>query len=146
MKTFSAKPGNVTRTWYLVDASKIPLGRLSTRAAKLLIGKDKPIFTKNIDCGDYVIVINAANLVVSGKKMEQKMYYRHSGFSGALKELSLSEQMEKDPTKVILHSIRGMLPVNKLRDERLNRLKIYSDDQHNHAAQKPIQLDLEKDK
>ncbi len=146
MKTYSAKPEDVTRKWYILDASKAPLGRISTQAAKLLIGKDKPMFTKNIDCGDYVIVINAAQLVVTGKKMDQKMYYRHSGYPGGLKELSLSEQMVKDPTKVIYHSIRGMLPVNKLRDERLNRLKIYSDEQHKHEAQKPEQFSIGESK
>ena len=146
MKTYSAKPDQVVRKWYVLDASKISLGRLSTKAAKLLIGKDKPMFTKNIDCGDYVIVINAANLVVTGKKMDQKMYYRHSGYPGGLKELSLSEQMEKDPTKVVFHSIRGMLPVNKLRDDRLQRLKIYVDDQHLHEAQKPELINVEEEK
>jgi large subunit ribosomal protein L13 len=142
MKTYSAKPADVTRAWYILDASKTPLGRLSTQAAKLLMGKDKTMYTKNIDCGDFVIIINAAQLVVTGKKLDQKMYYRHSGYPGALKEVSLADQIEKDPTKVIAHSVRGMLPVNKLRNDRLIRLKIYSDDQHKHEAQKPVEFSI----
>lgn len=142
MKTYSAKPSEVTRKWYVIDASEISLGRLSTHAAKLLMGKDKPMFTHHIDCGDYVIVVNAENLVVTGNKMEDKMYYRHSHYPGGLKELSLRDKMEKDPTSVVRASIRGMLPVNKLRAERLNRLKIYSGAEHEHAAQKPEVISL----
>lgn len=146
MKTYSAKPADVVRAWYVLDASQIPVGRLATQAAKLLIGKDKPQFTKHIDCGDYVIVINADNLVVTGKKSEQRTFYRHSGYPGGLKELSHNEQMAKDSTKVIKSAIRGMLPVNKLRAERLNRLKIYANDQHGHEAQKPQLLNLKEAK
>lgn len=142
MKTYSAKPTDVTRSWYVVDASTVPLGRLSTVVASLLLGKGKPQFTKHIDVGDFVIVTNAKNLVVTGKKMTDKMYYHHSHYPGGLKELRLEEQMEKDPTKVIFHSIRGMLPVNKLRDDRLARLKIYAGEDHLHAAQKPQTLNL----
>ena len=144
-KTFSAKPTDVERKWYVLDASEIPLGRLSTKAATLLTGKGKPQFTKHIDCGDFVIVINAANLVVTGDKMEQKMYYRHSGYPGGLKELQLKAVMEKDPTKPVMKSIRGMLPVNKLRDGRLARLKIYAGSEHNHAPQKPESISLAKE-
>ncbi len=146
MKTYSAKPADVVRAWYVLDASQIPVGRLATQAAKLLIGKDKPQFTKHIDCGDYVIVINADSLVVTGKKAEQKMFYRHSGFPGGLTEITQRQQMEKDSTKVVKNAIRGMLPVNKLRAERLNRLKIYADDQHGHEAQKPQLLNLKETK
>ena len=142
MKTYSAKPTDVTRQWYVVDASTLPLGRLSTVVASLLLGKGKPQFTKHIDVGDFVIVTNAANLVVTGKKLTQKKYYHHSHFPGGLKELRLEEQMERDPTKVIFHSVRGMLPVNKLRDDRLKRLKIYADANHLHEAQKPQTLNL----
>lgn len=141
-KTYSAKPGDVTRVWYVVDASEVVLGRLSTRVAELLTGKGKPMFTKHIDCGDYVIVVNADNLVVTGKKMEDKMYYKHSGFPGGLRETTLKHEMEKDSTKVIKQSVRGMLPVNKLRDGRLARLKIYSGVEHEHEAQKPQSLSL----
>ncbi len=142
MKTYSAKPGDVTRKWYVVDASELPLGRLSTKVAELLIGKGKPMFTKHIDCGDYVIVINADKLVVTGKKMEDKMYYKHSNFPGGLTETTLKYEMDKDSTRVIMKSIRGMLPVNKLRDERLARLKIYTGTEHGHEAQKPEALSL----
>jgi len=137
MKTYSAKATDVSRKWYVVDASSANLGRLSTEVAKLLTGKDKPMFTKNIDCGDYVVVINSSKLVVTGKKLDQKMYYRHSGYPGGLKEISLAKQLADDPNKVILHAVRGMLPVNKLRSERLNRLKIYPLEDHEHHAQQP---------
>ncbi len=145
MKTFSAKPTDVERKWYVVDASEAPLGRISTQVATLLTGKGKPQFTKHIDCGDYVIVINADNLVVTGNKMENKMYYRHSGFPGGLKAFRLKEKMAKDSTEVIVKAIRGMLPVNKLRDGRLARLKVYAGSEHNHEAQKPEKLSMTKE-
>src|SRR5438105_4272693 len=125
MKTYSAKPADVTRQWYVVDASEVPLGRLATRVATLLTGKAKPQFTKHIDCGDYVIVINAADLVVTGDKHDKKVYYRHSGFPGGIKAATLGEKQASDPTFAVTHAVRGMLPVNKLRDERLKRLKVY---------------------
>jgi large subunit ribosomal protein L13 len=146
MKTFSAKPVDVTRKWYILDASETSLGRLSTVAAALLIGKRKPQFTSHIDCGDYVIVINAKDLIVTGNKRESKMYYSHSGYPGALKERSLADQLTRDPTVVIFHAIRGMLPVNKLRDDRLNRLKIYVDGEHKHEAQKPEAISVKGQK
>jgi large subunit ribosomal protein L13 len=144
MKTYSAKPTEVTRKWYVIDASEAPLGRIATRVAKLLIGKEKPMFTKHIDVGDYVVIINAGNVQVTGNKMDTKMYYSHSGFPGALKEATMRERQEKDPTNAIFHAVRGMLPVNKLRDERLNRLKIYAGAEHNHEAQKPETLSVVK--
>lgn len=137
MKTYSAKPADVTRVWHVIDASEAPLGRISTVAATLLTGKGKPMFTKHVDCGDYVIVINADKLVVTGDKMEKKMYYRHSHYPGGLKEAALKDKMAKDSTEVIVHAIRGMLPVNKLRPGRLERLKVYAGAEHNHEAQKP---------
>lgn len=137
MKTYSAKPTDVTRKWYVVDASEDNLGRVATKIAKLLTGKDKPMFTKHIDVGDYVVVINAGNIKVTGEKLDSKMYYRHSQFPGGLKELTLREKMEKDPTHALIHAVRGMLPVNKLRDARLDRLKVYAGAEHNHEAQKP---------
>ncbi|HEX3568364.1 MAG TPA: 50S ribosomal protein L13 [Candidatus Saccharimonadales bacterium] len=146
MKTYSAKPSDVTRKWYVVDASKASLGRVATQVATLLTGKDKPQFTQHIDCGDYVIVINAANLVVTGDKLNKKMYYRHSHFPGGLKEATLAEKMEKDPTEVLIHAIRGMLPVNKLRDGRLARLKVYADAEHKHEAQKPEIISVKEGK
>lgn len=136
-KTYSAKPADVTRKWYLIDASEAPLGRVATRAATLLTGKEKPMFTHHIDTGDFVVIINAAQTVVTGKKTTKKMYYRHSNFPGGLTELTFEEVMAKDPTKAMFLAIRGMLPVNKLRDGRLKRLKVYAGAEHNHAAQKP---------
>ena len=146
MKTYSAKPSEVTRTWYVIDASDAPLGRIATQVATLLTGKGKSMFTHHIDCGDYVIITNAKNLQVTGKKLEQKMYYRHSGYPGGLKELTLQEKMDRDPTEVLLHAIRGMLPVNKLRDGRLERLKIYADGEHKHEAQKPVTISMKEGK
>jgi len=146
MKTYSAKPSDVVRKWYVVDASELPLGRLSTKIAELLTGKGKPMFTKHIDCGDYVIVVNAEKLVVTGNKLEGKMYYKHSNYPGGLRETTLKYEMDKDPANVIRKSIRGMLPVNKLRDERLKRLKIYAGETHEHEAQKPEALSLKGSK
>ncbi len=137
MKTFSAKPDDVTRKWYVVDASEATLGRVATKIATLLTGKGKPQFTQHIDCGDFVIVLNAANIQVTGNKLEDKMYYSHSGHPGALKETKLKDMLAKTPEKVIYEAVRGMLPVNKLRDSRLARLKIYTASDHNHEAQKP---------
>jgi large subunit ribosomal protein L13 len=141
-KTYSAKPSDVTRTWYVIDAAEAPLGRVATRVATLLTGKEKPMFTSHIDCGDYVIVINAKDTVVTGKKTTDKIYYRHSGFPGGIKQRTFGEQMDLDPTHAITHAVRGMLPVNKLRDERLARLKVYADADHKHEAQQPKVLSL----
>lgn len=141
MKTYSAKPTDVTRVWHILDASETPLGRLSTVAARLLLGKDKPSFTHHIDVGDYVIVINAGSLIVTGNKVAKKTYYRHSGFPGGLYKRTLGET---DPVAVIEYSIRGMLPVNKLRKGRLARLKVYSGTEHNHTAQNPVALDIKR--
>ncbi|MEI6755932.1 MAG: 50S ribosomal protein L13 [bacterium] len=137
MSTFSAKPTDVTRAWYMIDATEAPLGRIATEAAKILMGKNKPQFTKHIDCGDFLVIINASGTVVTGDKMKKKMYYKHSGYPGGLKELSLEQKMASDPTFAITKAIRGMLPVNKLRDPRLARLKVYADSDHAHTAQSP---------
>ncbi len=145
-KTFSAKPTDVIRKWWLLDASELPLGRLSTKAATLLTGKDKPQFTKHIDCGDFVVIINSDKLVITGNAVQtQKMYYRHSGFPGGLTEVSLKDQIAKDTTVVIEKAIRGMLPVNKLRSERLKRLKVFPNADHNHLAQKPEVISLKRE-
>jgi large subunit ribosomal protein L13 len=146
MKTYSAKPSEVTRKWYVIDASEAPLGRMSTVAATLLLGKGKPMFTKHIDVGDYVIVINAEKLVVTGNKLEDKVYYRHSGFPGGIKATALKDKLAANPESVIEKSIRGMLPVNKLRPGRLTRLKVYAGAEHNHEAQKPETLSLKESK
>lgn len=146
MKTYSAKPSDVKRTWYVVDASEAPLGRVATHVATLLTGKGKPMFTHHIDTGDYVVVINAKNVVVTGTKMDTKRYYKHSGFPGALKEATMREKLEKDPTYAVMHAVRGMLPVNKLRDGRLARLKIYAGAEHTHEAQKPVVISVKESK
>ena len=140
--TYSAKPADVTRQWYVIDASEAPLGRVSTKIATLLTGKGKPMFTKHIDCGDFVVVINAGQTAVTGKKEEDKMYYHHSHFPGGLKELRFKEVMVKDPTKALTLAVRGMLPVNKLRPERLQRLKVYAGPEHNHASQAPVAVSV----
>lgn len=145
-KTYSAKPSDVTRVWYVLDASEAPLGRVATKAATLLLGKGKPMFTSHIDTGDFVVIINAGQTVVTGKKASDKMYYKHSGFPGGLRERTFTEQMEKDPTEVIFQAVRGMLPVNKLRDERLKRLKIYVDADHKHEPQKPKVISVKEGK
>ena len=138
MNTYSAKPSDVTRKWYVIDAAEAPLGRTATKIATLLTGKGKPQFTQHIDCGDFVVVVNAGNVKVTGNKMEDKMYYHHSGYPGGLKEASLKDVLNgKTPERAIYDAVRGMLPVNKLRDPRLLRLKIYAGTEHNHAAQKP---------
>jgi len=146
IKTFSPKAKDLTRKWYLLDASEQPLGRLATAAARLLIGKDKPTQSPHFDGGDYVVVINAASLKTQPNKMQRKTYYRHSGFPGGLHKRSLAEQVNLNPSKVIEHAIRGMLPDNKLRDPRLKRLKVYVDENHHHEAQVPIKLDPVKGK
>jgi large subunit ribosomal protein L13 len=144
MKTFVQKPAEVTRQWVLIDAASAPLGRVATAVAKYLIGKYKPTYTAHVDGGDYVVVVNAAQLVATGNKLTDKKYYRHSGYPGGIKERTLAEQLTIDPTKVIVDAVRGMLPKNKLIDDRLKRLKVYADDQHNHAAQNPQKVEVNK--
>lgn len=145
-KTFSAKPTDVKRDWYVVDASQVPLGRLATTVATLLTGKGKTTFTKHIDCGDYVIIVNADKLVVTGDKLNKKIYYHHSHYPGGLKEATLQEVLDKDSSRAVIQAIRGMLPVNKLRAGRLERLKVYAGAEHQHEAQKPHKLNLKEGK
>lgn len=142
MKTYSLKPSDVTRTWYLVDASELPLGRLSSKIANLLTGKGKASFSPHIDGGDYVVVVNADNLKVTGKKTDDKLYFHHTGYPGGIKQRTLGEQVERDSTKVIVDAVRGMIPANKLRDGRLARLKVYAGAEHANAAQKPKKINL----
>jgi len=142
MKTFSAKPADVTRKWYVVDASEVPLGRLATVTASLLLGKGKPTITSHVDGGDFVIVINSDQLVVTGNKLNDKIYYHHSHYPGGLTETKLSDKIAKDSTTVIQKAVRGMLPSNKLRDGRLQRLKVYAGPEHQHEAQKPETMSL----
>lgn len=144
MKTYSAKPSDIKRAWYLIDASEAPLGRIATETAQILIGKKKPMFTSHIDCGDYVVIVNADNLLVTGQKSTDKVYYRHTGYPGGLRERTLEEQSNINSTKIIEKAIKGMLPVNKLRDGRLKRLKVYTGLEHNHEAQKPKTLNMTK--
>jgi large subunit ribosomal protein L13 len=143
MKTYSLKKGEISRKWYILDASEAPLGRLSTYAASLLIGKGKPSLTPHMDNGDFVVIVNAENIVITGNKADKKVYWRHSGYPGGIYKKTLREALDK-PEEVLRHSIRGMIPVNKLREDRLKRLKIYRDIQHNHAAQKPQKIDLQR--
>lgn len=146
MKTFSQKPKEVERKWYVLDASQAPAGRISTVAASLLLGKGKPTVTSHVDGGDFVVIINASQTVLTGNKSEGKIYYRHSGFPGGIKQRTAAESLQRDPASVLQHAIRGMLPVNKLRDGRLKRLKIYAGEQHEHSAQKPVEFSLKGNK
>ncbi len=139
-KTFSQKPAEVTRKWIVLDASEAPLGRVATAAAKRLIGKSKPTYTPHVDGGDYVIIVNAAKLIVTGDKATNKMYYNYSGFPGGLKEKTLSDVLAKNPAKAIEAAIAGMLPKNKLQPLRMQRLKVYAGETHNHEAQKPVKM------
>ena len=141
-KTYSAKPTDVVRKWYIVDASKAPMGRVATEVATLLTGKGKPMYTAHIDCGDYVIITNTDKLVATGNKLDGKIYYKHSKYPGGLKSATLKEHMEKDSTRVLFKAVRGMLPVNKLRADRLMRLKLYPGSEHNHNAQAPVEYKL----
>ncbi len=143
MKTYSAKPLEVERKWYLIDAEDEILGRLATRIANILRGKNKPEYTPHVDTGDFVIVINAEKVRVSGKKETDKIYYHHTGYPGGLKSASVKELREKDARLLIEKAVKGMLPHNTLGAEQLTKLKIYTGSEHPHAAQKPIALEKE---
>ena len=142
MKTYNAKPGEIERRWYVVDAEGQTLGRLATRIADTLRGKGKPQFTPHVDTGDFVVVVNAEKIAVTGKKLDEKVYYRHSGYPGGLKQRSLREQLERRPTEVIRTAVKGMLPKNKLAARQLTKLKVYAGPDHPHAAQDPKALEL----
>jgi large subunit ribosomal protein L13 len=142
VKTYAVKAGEIERRWYVVDAKGKTLGRLATQVASILRGKHKPVFSPHLDTGDYVIIINAEKIHVTGKKRSTKMYYRYSGYLGGLKSIVLSEQLEKHPERVLVHAIRGMLPKNRLGRAMLKKLKVYAGAQHPHAAQKPESLEL----
>ena len=135
--TYIAKPGEVERKWYVVDATDVPLGRLSSAVASILRGKNKPTFTPNVDTGDYVIVINADKIKVTGKKMDQKIYYSHSDYVGGMKETTLREMMNKKPEKVIELAVKGMLPKGPLGRQMIKKLHVYAGAEHGHEAQKP---------
>ena len=142
-KTFSQKPADINRRWILIDAKDATLGRVSTEIAKYLIGKYKPTYTPHVDNGDYVIVINASELVVTGAKETDKIYYRHSGFPGGLKEAQLKELRVKSPASIIEHAVKGMLPKNKLAADRMARLRVFPGAEHNHTAQKPEKVEVQ---
>ena len=137
MKTFMASPATIDRKWYVVDATDMTLGRLASEVAKVLRGKNKPIFTPHIDCGDNVIVINAEKIKVTGKKMDQKVYYHHSDYVGGLKEATLREKLEKKPEQVIDLAVKGMLPKGPLGRQMFTKLHVYAGPEHKHEAQKP---------
>ena len=137
MKTFMASPATIERKWYVVDATNMTLGRLASEVAKVLRGKNKPIFTPYIDTGDYVIVINAEKIKVTGKKMDQKIYYRHSDYVGGMKETTLKEQLAKKPESVIEMAVKGMLPKGPLGRQMYTKLFVYAGPEHKHQAQKP---------
>jgi len=141
-KTYSQKPSEVTRRWILIDASEAPLGRVSTQIAKYLIGKYKPSYTPHIDGGDYVVVINAKDAVVTGNKETDKVYYRHTGFPGGIKDATVAEVREKHPERLVEASVKGMLPKNKLADERMKRLRIFAGSDHTHTAQTPEKVEV----
>ena len=143
MKTYSAKPLEVERKWYVIDAEGKTLGRLATVAANLLRGKTKPNYTPNVDTGDFVIVINADKIQVTGKKETDKIYYHHTMYPGGLKAISFKDLMEKDPTKAIEKAVKGMLPHNTLGAQQFTKLKVYAGAEQPHAAQKPEVYEME---
>ena len=142
-KTWNAKPGEVQQRWFLVDAEGRTLGRLATQIADTLRGKTKPEYTPHVDTGDFVVVVNAEKVRVTGKKLDDKLYYRHSGYPGGLKQRTLREQLERRPTEVLRAAVKGMLPRNKLARRQLLKLKIYAGAEHPHEAQRPEPLALE---
>ena len=140
MKTFSQKTAEIKREWFVIDASTLPLGKLAVVIADKLMGKSKVTYTPHVDNGDYVIVINAKNIQVTGNKMVDKKYYRHSGFPGGLRELRLEEVIEKDPSYSLKEAVKGMMPKNKLAADRLARLRVFNGAEHAHAAQNPKEI------
>ncbi|MBO4934995.1 MAG: 50S ribosomal protein L13 [Clostridia bacterium] len=142
MSTFMAKPADIQRKWYVIDAAGKPLGRVATVAASILRGKHTPEYTPHVDCGDHVIVINAAKVILTGNKLDEKMYRRHSGYIGGLKEVPYRRLMESDPEFVMTKAVKGMLPDNTIGRNSIKRLRVYAGDQHEHAAQKPEAYEL----
>ncbi len=136
--TYMAKPGDIKRYWYIIDAAGRPLGRVATEAARILRGKHKPEYTPHLDTGDHVIILNAGKVALTGRKLEQKKYRRHSGYPGGLKEVDYATMLEKRPEKAIFLAVRGMLPHNRLGRAMLKKLRVYKDNQHSHQAQQPL--------
>lgn len=141
MRTVSAKEHEIQREWHVIDAQGQTLGRLASRIATVLRGKHKPIYTPHVDCGDYVIVVNAEKIHVTGQKMTQKVYYRHSGYPGGLKQITLRDQLQKFPERVIEKAVRGMMPKNRLGRQMFKKLKVYAGPNHPHQAQQPQPMD-----
>ena len=142
MKTYMARAEDIEREWFLVDAEGRTLGRLASEIAQVLRGKHKPVYTPHLDCGDYVVVVNAEKVQVTGRKLDQKMYYRHTGYPGGIKSISLRNQLQKHPERVLQAAVRGMLPRNRLGRKMLKKLKVYAGDSHPHQAQQPKVLEL----
>jgi large subunit ribosomal protein L13 len=144
MKTFVTKPAEVERTWYVVDAQGQTLGRLASRIATVLRGKHKTIYSPSVDCGDYVVVINAEKITVTGNRLDDKTYYRHTGYPGGLKSISLRDLLDKRPERAVEYAVKGMLPKNRLGRKMFKKLKVYAGADHPHAAQKPQPLGFEE--
>lgn len=142
MSTFMAKAGEVTRDWYVLDAAGKPLGKVAAEAAVLLRGKHKPTFTPHVDCGDHVIIVNADKVVLTGKKLDQKMYYRHTGYIGNLKKVKYSTLMRTKPEFIVTKAVKGMIPDNTLGRAALTRLRVYAGAEHKHQAQKPVEREF----
>ena len=142
MKTYTARVEDMEREWFLVNAEGKTLGRLASEIAQVLRGKHKPIYTPHLDCGDYVIVVNAEKVRVTGRKLDQKMYYRHTGYPGGIRSISLRNQLQKHPERVLQAAVRGMLPRNRLGRSMLRKLKVYAGESHPHEAQQPNSLEL----
>ena len=142
MKSYIAKPADVQRNWYVVDAEGKTLGRLATEIATILRGKHKVTFTPHVDGGDFFVVVNAAKVQLTGKKLDQKLYRYHTGYVGGLKEITYREMMEKKPEEVVAHAVSGMLPKNKLRSRMMTRLRVFAGAEHTHAAQNPVELNF----
>jgi large subunit ribosomal protein L13 len=142
MKTFSAKPEEVRREWYLVDATGKTLGRLSTEIARRLRGKHKPEYTPHVDTGDYIVVVNAEKIRVTGNKLKDKMYYRYTGYIGNLKSMPLEKLMEQHPERALQYAVKGMMPRNPLGRKMLSKLRVFAGPEHNHEAQQPIPLEI----
>ena len=144
MKTFMPKAADITRKWYVVDAEGLALGRVASQVANILRGKNKPTFTPHVDCGDHVIIINAAKVVLTGKKLDQKIYYHHSGFAGGLKQTKYRKLMAEKPEFAVKHAVVGMLPKGPLGRQMARKLRVYAGAEHEHAAQMPTMLELVK--
>jgi large subunit ribosomal protein L13 len=142
VRTFSPKPADVQRQWHVIDATDVVLGRLATQAATLLRGKHKPIFAPHVDTGDFVIVVNAAKVALTGSKRDQKIAYRHSGYPGGLRRTPYSELLEKRPERAVERAVKGMLPHNSLGRQMLSKLKVYAGPDHPHQAQKPVPFEI----